>query len=374
MTHRARGEYFPAIDILRGFAAYSVIMLHVIAHTNWTEFPQTGLLSWFRSGSLGVDLFFVISGFVVYYSSINIFNREGYSSFLVSFLLRRFFRLYPLYALTLIASIYMSQRYLLDVPNLWVHLLAHLTFIHSFNSDWFSSINGVNWSIAIEVHFYILIALFIAQLGKINGSIILLGALVLAWIWRWASWQLIPDDGDALYLYRLFVVSTQLPGRLDQFAIGMTIATLVRSAPFASWRRLHWLMPVSTTLAALTIYCFVFPQVNFWPSGQVAFIFSRTLIALAFGCVIFAACQIKSTRFLQWSRPFRYAGTISYGLYLWHLPFLVMLKSSELPPLAIAALTLTATTLTAAACWHILEKPLIAFGRRLESKLIPRLD
>jgi len=374
MVHRSRGEYFPAIDILRGFAAYSVIILHVIAHTNWTEFPQTGPLSWFRSGSLGVDLFFVISGFVVYYSAIDIFNREGYSSFLLSFSLRRFFRLYPLYALTLIASIYMSQRYLLDVPNLGVHLLTHLTFIHSFNTDWFSSINGVNWSIAIEVHFYILIALFIAQLGKINGAVILLGALALAWIWRWASWQLIPDNGDALYLYQLFVLSTQLPGRLDQFAIGMTIATLVRSAPFASWRTSNWMMPLSAALAALTIYCFVFPQVNFWPSGQVAFIFSRTLIALGFGCAIFAACQIKSPIFLHWSRPFRYAGTISYGLYLWHLPFLVMLKSSGLSPLAIAALTLTATTLTAATCWHMLEKPFIALGRRLEARFVLRLD
>ena len=374
MIDRSRGEYFPAIDILRGFAAYSVIMLHVIAHTNWTDFPQTGLLSWFRSGSLGVDFFFVISGFVVFYSAIDIFNREGYSSFLVSFSLRRFFRLYPLYALTLIASIYMSQRYLLDAPNLWVHLATHLTFINSFNIDWFSSINGVNWSIAIEVHFYILIALFIAKFNRVNGVIILLGAFALAWIWRWASWQLIPDDGDALYLYRLFVLSTQLPGRLDQFAIGMVIATLIRSAPFAFWRASHSLMPASVALAAVTIYFFVFPQVNFWPSGLVAFIFSRTLIALAFGCVIFAACQIKSARFLQWSRPFRYAGTISYGLYLWHLPFLVMLKSSELPPLAIAALTLTATTLTAAACWHMFEKPFIAFGRRLEAKLRPRLD
>ncbi len=372
MAHPSRGEYFPAIDILRGFAAYSVILLHVIAHTNWTTFPQVGPLSWFRSGSLGVDLFFVISGFVVYYSAINIFNRETYRSFLISFSLRRFFRLYPLYVLTLFASIYMSQHYILDAPNLWVHLLAHLTFIHSFNTDWFSSINGVNWSIAIEVHFYVLIALFIAQLDRTNSAIVLLAALVLAWVWRWASWELIPDNGDELYLYRLFVLSTQLPGRLDQFAIGMTIANLIRSAPFASWRASRWMMPVSAGLTTLTIYLFVFPQVNFWPSGQVAFIFSRTLIALAFGFAIFTACQIQSTRFFQWSRPFRYAGTISYGLYLWHLPFLVMLKSSGLSPLAIAGLTLTATTLTAAASWHVFEKPLIGAGRRLEAKIIPR--
>lgn len=371
MTNPSRGEYFPAIDILRGFAAYSVIMLHVIAHTNWVAYPQTGPLSWFRSGSLGVDLFFVISGFVVYYSALDIFEKTGYRAFLVSFSLRRFFRLYPLYALTLVASIYMSQRYLIDAPNLWAHILTHLTFIHSFNTDWFSSINGVNWSIAIEVHFYILIALLIAQLRNSNGFILLLMALFIGWMWRWASWQIIPDNGDELYLYRLFVLSTQLPGRLDQFAIGMVIAQLVRSAPFASWRETRWMLPLSAALTTLTVYLFVFPQVNFWPSGQIAFIFGRTLTALAFGAAVFAACQMQSPRFLRLSRPLRYCGTISYGLYLWHLPFIVMLKSSGLSPLEVAALTLAATTLTAATSWHLFERPLIRAGRRLELKLLP---
>lgn len=371
MTNPSRGEYFPAIDILRGFAAYSVIMLHVIAHTNWTAYPQTGPLSWFRSGSLGVDLFFVISGFVVYYNALDIFEQTGYRAFLISFSLRRFFRLYPLYAITLVASIYMSQRYILDAQNFWVHVLTHLTFIHSFNTDWFSSINGVNWSIAIEVHFYILIALLIAKIRNINGFILLLTALCIGWIWRWASWQIVPDDGDELYLYRLFVLSTQLPGRIDQFAIGMVIAQLVRSAPFAFLRETRWMLPLSAALATLTIYLFVFPQLNFWPSGQIAFIFSRTLTALAFGVAVFTACQIKSSRFLRLSRPLRYCGTISYGLYLWHLPFIVMLKSSELSPLEIAALTLASTTLTAATSWHLFEKPLIRAGRRLELTVLP---
>lgn len=63
MTKPENKYYFPLIDVLRGFAAITVLVYHVIEHFHWTAFPTEGLLSWFRIGWMGVDLFFVISGF-----------------------------------------------------------------------------------------------------------------------------------------------------------------------------------------------------------------------------------------------------------------------------------------------------------------------
>ena len=56
------GLYFPNLDLLRAFAAISVLVLHVIELTGWKNFPIEGPLTWFRIGWMGVDLFFVISG------------------------------------------------------------------------------------------------------------------------------------------------------------------------------------------------------------------------------------------------------------------------------------------------------------------------
>ena len=60
-----KSYYFDTIDILRGFAAISVVVYHVIEHFQWSNFPATWPWLWFRVGWMGVDLFFVISGFVI---------------------------------------------------------------------------------------------------------------------------------------------------------------------------------------------------------------------------------------------------------------------------------------------------------------------
>jgi peptidoglycan/LPS O-acetylase OafA/YrhL len=76
---------FPLIDILRGFAALSVVVFHVIAHFDWTTFPIEGPLLWFRVGSMGVDLFFVISGFVIALSAFARLTQGDYRTFAHSF-------------------------------------------------------------------------------------------------------------------------------------------------------------------------------------------------------------------------------------------------------------------------------------------------
>lgn len=270
----------------------------------------------------------------------------------------------------MIASIFVSQRYLLDSPHLWRHIISHLFFIHSFNIDWFSSINGVNWSIAIEVHFYILIALMIRWLGGPRLVVACVCAVGIAWLWRWGSWTLTPNDESELYLYRLFVLSTQLPGRLDQFGAGMLVAALVRSGAFARWRDSAWLLPASVVVAASATFVFVFPQIPLWSSGEVAFVLAPTTYAMAFAAMVFAACQFASPRFLELSAPLRYCGTISYGLYLWHLPIILLLKQTTMSPLSVCVLTLVGTTGMATLSWYLLEKPLIRASRKCETALL----
>lgn len=101
--------YFETIDILRGFAALSVVVYHVIELFNWTEFPSTGPMLWFRTGWMGVDLFFVISGFVIGLSAFSEIDRSGPTHFHGAFFARRVARIVPLHYLTMLVFIVFIQ-------------------------------------------------------------------------------------------------------------------------------------------------------------------------------------------------------------------------------------------------------------------------
>nr|WP_272876782.1 acyltransferase [Neoroseomonas terrae] len=356
---------------MRGFAAVSVIVLHVIHHTNWTAFPTTGPLSWFRAGDLGVDLFFVISGFAIVHSAIPLLAQEGYLRFLATFSVRRLARIYPLYLLTLVAALFLVHRDLLSAPGGAMHIVSHLFMFHTFDLYWFSSINGVNWTIAIEMQFYLLVALILPLLIRSGGWPVLLAFVVIAWGWRWHAFHTVTDQADPLYFFKLFTLSVQLPGRLDVFAAGIALALLLRLSAFRKIAASPLFFPACSAMALALGYAFVFPGLNVWPSQEMAFVFHKTLIAASFGGLVLVACLIRAPWMIRATTPLRYLGTISYGLYLWHLPVLLLLKDRGLSPLFTCLLTLSVTMGLAAMSWHVLEKPMAALGRRWQVRARP---
>ena len=94
--------YFENIDLLRAFAAISVLVYHVIELSSWKSFPINGLLSWFRIGWMGVDLFFVISGFVITLSAFSILEKNNLKKYRILFSKKRIARIVPLHYLTIL--------------------------------------------------------------------------------------------------------------------------------------------------------------------------------------------------------------------------------------------------------------------------------
>ena len=92
-------ERFENINLLRGFAAIAVVFYHVITYMNWETFPYQGPLLVFRIGWIGVDLFFVISGFVITRSALAMWRREP-AEFRRRYWAHRLSRIVPLYVLT----------------------------------------------------------------------------------------------------------------------------------------------------------------------------------------------------------------------------------------------------------------------------------
>lgn len=149
-------QYFPHINVLRGFAALTVFIYHIIELFGWSDFPVPLLYEWFHRGWMAVDLFFVISGFVIIWSLLKLReNQPNHLHFLKIFAVRRFVRIAPLYLLTLAAFTVLIVPHMLVTLDGWYHLAMHLIFAHPFTPETFGSINGANWSVAVEVQFYI---------------------------------------------------------------------------------------------------------------------------------------------------------------------------------------------------------------------------
>ncbi len=217
---------FPGLDLLRAFAAVSVVVYHVIELFAWKEFPRHNpLAQWFRSGGFGVDMFFVISGLVITLSIARLHERDpvGYRT---TYLWRRLWRIVPLHYLTCAVFVLLINPALLNVPRLPLKLLSYLTFTHNLSTKTLGLINGVSWTLGVEMQFYLLLLVAFPLLQRMRSFSVLLLVLPVSWLWR----------AVAFYLYRgqihsgmnmTWFATMQLPGTLDEFGFGIALGLML---------------------------------------------------------------------------------------------------------------------------------------------------
>jgi peptidoglycan/LPS O-acetylase OafA/YrhL len=353
---------FPLIDILRGFAALSVVVFHVIAHFNWTGFPVSGPLVWFRIGGVGVDLFFVISGFVIALSAFARLRRDRFADFARSFARARIARIAPLYYLTCLIFLVFVEPDLVFVPDIWKQLLSHAVFLHSWFLMHQGGINGVNWSVSVEMQFYLLMLLAAPWLRRGHWLTIGLGAVAIAWTWRAAVFFLVDQNGP-FTTFPVFVYTTELPGMLDEFAAGILLARFILSpkgqALLVRARQHPWIIPGATAIVVAASLHIYWHNTTYWNSAPMVIAF-KTLVAIACAMIVLSACVLQYPWVVWITAPLRYLGTISYGIYLWHLPIILALKRVTWVdgPQALPSV-LVLTVLFAALSWHFFERPLM---------------
>lgn len=354
------------IDVLRGFAALSVLVYHVIEHFKWDAFPVRGPLVWFRIGWMGVDLFFVISGFVIALSAFAQIDKSG-AEFRRSFVVHRIARIVPLHYLTCVVFIGLVAPNMVRRDGFWSDLGIHLLFAHNLSVNHVGSINGANWSVATEMQFYLAILVWAPALRIAPWWVIAFVMTGCAWTWRWHAFRDVGIHGP-VDTQSLWCMSALLPGTLDEFAAGILLARFVRS----SWGgRLQsdgrrYLLPVALAAAVTTWVAlwFFWGRAAYWDSA-IMVIFYRSLLALACVLVVLAACCIQGPRTMAVTAPMRYLGTISYGLYLWHLVVILKLRSVHgLSPARALPAAIAITILLAAASWHVFERPILQWAKK----------
>lgn len=303
-------ERFVYIDALRGIAIAGVILVHSASIVN-----LRGLAGQAASlGSMGVQLFFVISAFTIFYS---LSKSDGSDTQFRDFFIRRLFRIVPVYwlGILLYTAVYgLDSRGWLDGPELW-HYPFHILLINVMHPETSSSVVPGGWSISCEVLFYMLVPLLYVYL---NSNKKLLGFLLFAMVllpvlnfmfqkYALNHWSDVVDKGQLKdFFYRW------IPNQLACFTFGILLFKIYKEKRYVSYVshkvvNLVLVALVVLVLFALQLYYIKIPE--------------RThLYAFTFMCLALLLSVVPWTLFVNGFTVF--LGKISYSCYLIH--FLVV--------------------------------------------------
>ncbi len=361
-------SYAPALTGLRGVAAGWVLLFHL-----WQFMGTPRLaLGWlditplFARGHLGVDLFFVLSGYLIGGPWL-VAKLRGQPLSLREFWIRRARRVLPAYWLQWLilvvvawagATWFGAQPILLGLREVLLGL--SLTFNLIDNT---APLNAVWWTLPVEWDFYLfapLLAVVLAARGKWPRGLFALVLAVVAFrvLCWWALWEYL-QEGVPLYRWVI-----QLPGRLDQFALGMLVAWAFALGRTGRGTPLAWFGIVLT----LVLVWVGFHTGSAVDTGLAPWLFFEfTLVGCALAAITAAAAMNAPSwlaRILS-SRVMAFLGTVSYSLYLWHYPLLQWLRSYanahawEMASWHFAFAALAVSLLVAWLSYLVAEKPFL---------------
>jgi peptidoglycan/LPS O-acetylase OafA/YrhL len=342
-------RFRPDIQGLRGLAVTLVILQHAnVAH--------------FTGGFIGVDVFFVISGFVIT-QSLLAFGPGRLASHLSTFYGRRIRRIVPAATLALIGTViaaYVALRH--NFPPLllgdvrWASLFAENFRLTSTSANYF--IPGITpslvtqfWSLAVEEQYYLIYPLiFLTTMSLASGRfrpvalrlLLAIGIVASAW-WSWHATALAPISSYYSPLTRFW-----------ELALGGFVALTP-----SSWRCRSRLVALVVSVLAVIVLTGAVLRLNdfsvypgvlaWWPCAAAAALLWSGERAATGGPYSWLAC-----------RPARYVGDISYSLYLWHYIWLILplYLSPAAPSAGSRFLDVAGAAACAVASYHLIENPL----------------
>lgn len=317
------------LDGLRGIAVLLVLWYHVW-EISWLPAPLPSLQFIPETGFAGVDLFFYISGFVIVYPFVKALARGDAPPRWAHFAYRRAIKIVPSYVLSIVVVIAIGYAHFANAGEALRDIATHLLFIHTWWGDTYGSINGVLWTLAVEVEFYAIFPLlwfFFRRSPWLTAA----GMIALSLLYRTYASQCCYHSSMELLVYNL-------PGYLDIFASGMISALL-----YVRWREVDaaWRAPAATIAAIGGFVMLALLLQNLWSVrmtdqwSTVWQIHNRTLVGAAFAFMgLGSLLAIPLWQRLLASPPLLFFAAISYNLYLYHQPLARLLLAWRIPPYA----------------------------------------
>ncbi|MBM4416687.1 MAG: acyltransferase, partial [Chloroflexi bacterium] len=350
MDPRRAVSYLPGVDGLRALAVIAVFVHH--AHAPWLP-----------GGYLGVDLFFVISGFVITRGLLAEWDR-GHRIDVRDFWRRRARRLLPaVYALILVTLAVYELWFVDDVRALAQLALASAAYVANLHlivrdTPYFETIGPPSplqhlWSLAVEEQFYLVWPLLLVALLRVRGRALVaaaclaLAAASFAWTWQLSA--------SAASQTRIYYGS-------DTHATGLLFGAALACVPTAALAQRRGVLANLLALGALAGLGLLAVWLAAWRLALYPWAFGLT--GLLGGLAIAAAAHptAAAARVLGCA-PLRWLGLRSYSVYLWHWPVIVVTRRAVAEPASELALVLGQCVVTLALadlCYRCVEAPLRA--------------
>jgi peptidoglycan/LPS O-acetylase OafA/YrhL len=364
LPHRPGGRV-PELDGLRGLAILLVLGMHWFGVTH-PELMRHAAFFWLAYGFSGVDLFFVLSGFLV--GGILLDARDS-PAYFRAFYFRRICRIFPLYYL-FFSLVILRAVFTTGIPSGDARQLPfYALFLQNFTLA-FTPLTGlphmqVTWSLAIEEQFYLTLPLLIRFVPRQRLPHVLCAAIAAVPVIR----ILVADQYGAFAAYTLTFC------RADALLLGVLAAWAFRDARAWSWivARRSTLRTAVIALLLGIVFMRAGLRENIYSFGMARMGYS--LFGLFYTCLLLLTLTRADSPLAGFFRltPLRLTGSVAYCVYLIHMPVNDALhhwlladtpQTRTLTGFAVTLLAIPAVALVAMLSWRMLEKPLIAIGHR----------
>ena len=344
----------PELDGIRGLSVLAVMAWHVA-------------LPYVKAGNIGVDVFFVLSGFLITTLLLQEWEKNGTIN-LKNFYIRRGLRLFPvLFVVMLLYAVYATFcEEPIQAANTYKYIAATLFYV----ANWVQVIFGLHhpvlghtWSLAVEEQFYIFYPLLLIGFLRLKidhrwlllfFAILILGVILNRfWIW----------EGEMSYDRAHMSLDT----RADALLIGCLVAVLMVNGFLP---RKRWVLILVRILSICSV-CFLCGLIIGGVSDEIYYKYGiATFAALSVGFVILDLMgePLKLMKWFLQNPALAWTGRLSYGLYLWHIPVFFWLGTHHSwSGLRVQGTRFASVFLVAAASFYFIEQPFLRLKDRYSS-------
>lgn len=352
------------LDSVRAIATIAVFVFHA---GFLFSYPQNSIINPYRlvlfSGTVGVSMFFVLSGFLLFYQMYK--KQEPLTKKEVwNYAKKRMLRIFPLYYFSLFIIVLFLRPDILSAPDGLRSILYNLVFLRGIkgpNGGGTIAIDPVYWTLVIEVHFYALLPIFYYIFFKFKNAYPFFALILLGLGYRVTAALLLHNPSMQILRFT--------PANFDFFAFGMLGAYLyVRRVKWLEYMRKSYFQPL---LLLVFILFWRFYDFDFLPTMPYILMPTFFGLILMFCILAFVMNEKTSLSKIFTSPPVLFIAKISFSVYIWHA--IVIDKVSRLGFSGVEQffidilVTLGVSTIT----YYLIEAPFLVFKSKRNSQIMP---
>lgn len=362
-------KFNPGLHGIRCIAAMEVFLFHWLqmfpgagqwlAKFHYPGHPWINLSLPMAIGSEGVPLFFVLSGYLLtsqWQGQPLIWPK------VIEFYKRRALRIYPAFWFQMAVLVWVgySLPQAFSIPSWRDLVLTGLLWIN-LPPMFVPPISNVWWTLPVEMLFYLCLPVLVLLVRKLGLTRVWLGALVLTFCWRVGVIERFAGQDLSEHLFTL----DSLPGAFSVFMSGIAMALLQHRIQL-KWRRPMLWLAVSMFFL---IHAVLIHEIEVYWQGGILLVVFNTLLSISMALVVGAICMQEAPRWLT-CKVMVWLGDLSFGIYLWHFPLMMALKTywpalgkDAMDSVGMLFIILGGTLIMASFSYYAIERPLMRLGR-----------